>query len=138
MAIAYFESLTDCDVIELDIIASENQPIPTRLFVDSGFTGASCLILPEEYRRFSLATIMASQASGALQGRQDRILLTCRIPSLSFERNVIAVATDVSSLSLPSGVDGMVGLSFLRQFERWGAERTRVGSWRFFVADNIE
>jgi hypothetical protein len=45
-----------------------------------------------------------------------------------------ATIADVSSLSLPSDVEGLAGLSFLRQFARWGAERSEVGR-RFILSD---
>ena len=32
---------------------------------------------------------------------------------------------------LPPGVEGMVGLTFLRLFDEWGAKRQQDGSWRF-------
>jgi hypothetical protein len=47
----------------------------------------------------------------------------------------IAIITDISVLSLPAGVDGMAGLSFLRQFARWGAERAAPG-WQFFLSNS--
>ena len=46
--------------------------------------------------------------------------------------------TDVESLSLPAGVQGMVGLTFLRQFKSWGAERGERETWRFFLANEDE
>lgn len=136
MATVYFDSLDECDIVEVEWVSADGQPVPMRLFVDSGFTGESCFVLPEVMGSFALANIAASRASGALQGRQARILLTCRIPKLSFQRNLISITTDVSSLSLPPGVDGMAGLSFLRQFTRWGAEQRENGGWRFFLSDD--
>jgi hypothetical protein len=76
-----------------------------------------------------------TQASGALQGTQNRAWVTCRIPGLSFQCTVIAIITDTSALMLPQGVQGMVGLSFLRHFQRWGSERTASG-WRFLLSDS--
>ena len=52
-----------------------------------------------------------------------------------FQRTLIAIVTDVSSLSLPSDIEGMAGLRFLRQFARWGAQRTDT-TWQFFLSDN--
>lgn len=37
--------------------------------------------------------------------------------------------------SLPGGVRGMVGLTFLRQFASWGAECGAQGKWSFFLAN---
>jgi hypothetical protein len=135
MATVFFTCLSDGDIIDVELISPDDKPIRVRLFVDSGFTGESCLIVPDEIGSSALATIAASRASGALQGWQRRVLLTCRISELSFERNLVAIVTDVASLSLPPGVDGMAGLSFLRQFVRWGAEQTQDSGWRFFLSD---
>jgi len=33
---------------------------------------------------------------------------------------------------------GMVGLTFLRQFKSWGAERIGQETWRFFLASEDE
>ena len=68
---------------------------------------------------------------------QNRAWVTCCIPQLDFQCTLIAIMTDVSSLLLPSGVQGMAGLSFLRQFARWGANRTANG-WQFFLSDDNE
>jgi hypothetical protein len=56
-----------------------------------------------------------------------------KIPALSVQFEAVAILTDISSLALPSGVHGIGGLRFLRQFRRWGAEKTDDGSWRFFL-----
>jgi len=34
---------------------------------------------------------------------------------------------------LPDGLQGIVGLCFLRCFRRWGAEQDSDGGWRFFL-----
>ena len=77
---------------------------------------------------------MFSPAAGALHGVHKRVVVVCRIMALSFELAALAILTDTSSLALPDGVHGIVGLKFLRQFQSWGAEKTTDGSWRFFVA----
>jgi hypothetical protein len=133
MTTVYFPSPADCDVIEVELVRPNGQPVAQRMLVDSGFTGESSLVLPEEATGFAHAIVSASRASGALRGRQARVLVTCRIPALAGDLRLIAILADVSSLSLPPGVTGMVGLSFLRQFSRWGSER-RDGCWQFFLS----
>lgn len=41
-------------------------------------------------------------------------------------------------VSLPDGIHGMVGLTFLRQFKCWGAERGADEKWRFFLVSDDE
>jgi len=135
MAIPFFDSLDDCDSVDVEFVSPDGLSIAKRLLVDSGFTGESCFVLPSAMDSFGLATVAASRASGALRGSRSRILLPCRIPALSFERKSIAITTDVSPLSLPPEIDGMAGLSFLRQFPRWGAEQTEDSNWRFYLSD---
>ncbi len=101
---------------------------------DNGFTGASSFVLSDELSELSWANLSSAHAAGALSGRQQRVLVRCRIPSMAFERNLAAIVTDLGPLSLPAGVRGMVGLTFLRQFRSWGAERGEQSTWRFFLA----
>lgn len=136
MAIAFFDSLDDCDSVDVEFVSPDGLSIAKRLLVDSGFTGESCFVLPSARNSFALATVAASRVSGAFRGSQSRSLLLCRIPALSFERGLIAITTDVSPLSLPVGIDGIADLSFLRQFPRWGAEQTEDGDWRFYLSDS--
>lgn len=138
MALAYFESLADCDLVEVEFVDSRGSQSTVRLFVDSGFTGASSFVLSDDLRELALANLTSAQAAGALTGRQQRVLVRCSIPAISFEGNLSAILTDVGSLSLPPGVHGMVGLTFLRQFKSWGAERVRQDTWRFFLAGEGE
>ena len=102
-----------------------------QLLIDTGFTGKSSLILGHDAADLIRAEIPPAQTTGALQGMQNRAWVTCRVPDLDGETTLIAIITDVSILSLPAGVQGMAGLSFLRHFARWGSERTSEG-WRFF------
>jgi hypothetical protein len=104
-----------------------------RLLVDSGFTGQSCFVLPQSASDLAHAPASTSQAAGALQGAQSRIVVMCAIPALSFQTAAIAILADTSGLALPPDVHGMVGLRFLRHFRRWGAEQTEGGDWRFFL-----
>jgi hypothetical protein len=105
------------------------------LLVDSGFTGKSSAILGREDVELIRAQIPAAQATGALSGAQGRGWVSCWIPHLDFHCTLVAIITDLSPLSLPAGVQGMAGLTFLRQFARWGAERTS-GGWRFFLSSS--
>jgi hypothetical protein len=73
------------------------------------------------------------QVSGALTGEQVRAWVKCRVPEIGFQSTLIAIMTDLAPLSLPLGVHGMVGLSFLRRFSRWGAEHSTDG-WRFYLS----
>lgn len=138
MAVVRFESPDDCDLVEVEFVTSRGSHSAVRLFVDSGFTGASSLILSDDLREFALANLSSAHAAGALTGHLQRVLVRCSIPAIAFERNLAAILADVGSLSLPAGVDGMVGLNFLRQFQGWGAERGAQGMWRFFLASEDE
>jgi len=77
-----------------------------------------------------------ASAAGALQGEQDRAWVTCRIPEIGIQRTLIAILADLRPLSLLENVHGMVGLNFLRNFDRWGAEQGPKG-WRFFVSAGV-
>jgi hypothetical protein len=46
---------------------------------------------------------------------------------------MIAIIAELASLALPLGVEGMAGLSFLRQFTRWGGERSPDGGVFFWL-----
>lgn len=136
MAIVHFPSLAECDLVEVEFVTADGRRLPARLLVDSGFTGASSFVLPDNFRHAVLANLSSAYAAGALRGRQERALIRCSILANSFERNLPAIFTDLRALSLPAGVDGMVGLTFLRQFKSWGAERDAHGAWRFFLASD--
>ena len=133
MAIVWFPSADAHDVVQIELRRLDGSMAPVRLLVDSGFAGESCFVLPEAAAEFALAAVSASHTAGALRGRQRRALVTCCIPELSFERHLIAIIADTSSLALPGDVAGIAGLSFLRQFERWGGRRRSRGDWEFFL-----
>jgi hypothetical protein len=106
-----------------------------RLLVDSGFTGRSALVLPAAdaaalVRRWALD----SDVRGAVTGRQQRGWVRCEIPNLQFRRAFLALWIDLAPLTLPPGVEGMVGLTFLSEFVRWGGERGADETWRFTLA----
>jgi len=133
MAIVYFPSLAEADTIEVTFTKPSGGEENLRLLVDSGFTGQSCFVLPENADDLAHAATTASQASGALQGTQRRVVVAARIDALSFANDVIAILADTSTLALPAATQGMVGLPFLRLFRRWGAEQSADGVWRFFL-----
>jgi predicted aspartyl protease len=133
MPIAYFPSLEEGDALEVVFAKSQGGEVTLRLLVDSGFTGQSSFVLPEDADELAQALAPTAQAAGALQGTQKRIVVSCRVESLSFHLAAIALLADTSRLVLPPGIQGVVGLRFLRYFRRWGAEQSEDGSWRFFL-----
>jgi hypothetical protein len=135
MAILYYPSLDDGDVIAVEFLKPDGDTVSKTLLIDSGFTGQSCFVLSRDATDLSHAAAPASRTVGALAGMHNRVLVICRIPALAFQRTLIAIIADISSLSLPPGVEGMVGLRFLRHFARWGAELTTEGGWRFFLSN---
>ena len=134
MAIISYPSLDEGDIVDVQFLKPDGEAVSKTLFVDSGFTGQSCFVLSRDAMDLSHAAAPAARTAGALAGMQHRILVICRIPALGFQRTLIAISTDISSLSLPPRVEGMVGLRFLRHFACWGSERTTDGGWRFFLS----
>ena len=129
-----YPSLADAEVIQAELLGPRGEARSRRFLVDSGFTGTSSLVLPTEDAELVRAEIPASEATGALRGRQERGWVSCCIPELGFQRSMIAILTDTSALSLPADVDGLAGLKFLRHFGGWGARREQDGQWRFFLS----
>jgi hypothetical protein len=123
MAIAYFPSLEDCDTIKVVFMKPLGGQRTLHLLVDSGFAGQSCFVLDENAHDLSHAVAPASQTTGALQGKQKRVIVVCRIAELLFQIAAVAILADISTLALPVGIEGMVGQRFLRFFRRWGAEK---------------
>jgi predicted aspartyl protease len=134
MATAFFPSLADAEVIDVEIVRLDGSIKAMRLLVDSGFTGSSSFVLPDSAVDLAIAALPARQTTGALQGSKDRAWVTCRIAALNYEEALIAIIADTTSLSLPAGVDGLAGLTFLRRFDSWGARLTNDG-WQFFLSD---
>ena len=134
MATLSYPSREDAEVIEVEFLKLDGEMRSLKLLVDSGFTGKSSFVLAEAALDLVRAEFQPAQAVGALQGQQNRAWVTCRIPALTFQRTLVAIIADISALSLPSDVEGMAGLSFLRQFARRGAERSEAG-WHFFLSD---
>jgi hypothetical protein len=136
MAIAYFPSLRDADILEVTFLKALGGEITLRLLVDSGFTGQSSFVLPDSSDDVAHSSAPLSQAAGALQGVQKRVVVLCRIDALAFQSAAIAILASTTNLLLPTGTEGIVGLRFLRLFRRWGAEQTPDGTWRFFLEDD--
>lgn len=134
MATVCFPSLPDGDIVEAQFLRLDGGLVPLTLLVDSGFTGQSSFVLPRDAVDLAHAMAPASYSAGALHGLQDRVLVTCTIPALAFQRTLIAILTDLEPLSLPAGAQGLAGLRFLRQFRRWGAEQDGSGSWQFCLS----
>lgn len=135
MAMIYYPSREDSDIVDVQFLKPNGDTVFKTLLVDSGFTGQSCFVLSQDAIDLSHATAPAARTAGALEGMQNRVLVISRIPALGFQRTLIAIMTDMASLALPSGVEGMAGLRFLRHFARWGAELTTDGGWRFFLSN---
>jgi hypothetical protein len=134
MPTVYFQSLDQGDLIQVEFLTIESGIRRMSLLVDSGYSGQSSFVVPSDDRSIFLAPAGTGDTSGAIRGRQERGLVTCRIPQIAYENTMIAIFADTSSLSLPGPAEGLVGLRFLRQFSRWGAERTSVKTWRFFLS----
>ena len=137
MAIVSYPSLPDAEVVDVELLKLDGSHRWLRFLVDSGFTGTNSLVLPHSAVDLVRAALPATPTTGALQGLQDRGWVTCRIAELDFRATVIAIITDTTSLALPPGVEGLIGLTFLRQFARWGGQRTARG-WEFFLSDSSD
>jgi predicted aspartyl protease len=134
MPIVYFPSLEGGEMIEVAFIRPQGEEVTLRLLVDSGFTGQSSFVLSADAHDLAHAPAPASRAAGALQGTQQRVIVSYHVPALSFQAAATAILADVTSLALPAGIQGLAGLRFLRHFRRWGAEQGEDGTWRFFLA----
>ena len=133
MPTVYFPSLDDAEVVEVEFSSDSGTRRLLKLLVDSGFTGQSSIVLGIEEDDLIRAVMASAPATGALQGEQNRAWVTCQISEIGFQKTLIAILTDLAPLSLPEDIRGMVGLSFLRQFARWGSEHTADG-WQFFLS----
>ncbi len=134
MTSVFYPSLSDAEVVDVEFLKLDGDVRSLRLLVDSGFTGTSSLVLPVTAVDLIRAALPAKDITGALQGLHDRGWVTARVAGLDFQETVIAIITDTTSLALPSGVEGLAGLIFLRQFAGWGGQRTENG-WQFFLSD---
>lgn len=136
MPTAFFASHPQAEVVAVELQTLSGQHRPVQLLVDSDFTGESELILSIDESELTWTPIAAVQTAGALQGQQLRVVVMGRVPALSFDSPLVAILADLSQLNLPSGVSGIAGLTFLRRFDRWGAERTPGSGWQFFLSDS--
>jgi hypothetical protein len=133
MAIAYFPSLDEADTIDVVFVPPQGDTVNFRLLVDSGFTGKSSFVLSESETGLAHANVPAAEVVGALHGVQKRVVVMCRLEAIPIEIAAIAILADLASLALPTGVQGIVGLRFLRHFRRWGSERHTDKEWQFFL-----
>lgn len=133
MASIRFPSRPAAEVIDVEFLRRSGDARTLQLLVDSGFTGASSFVLGHGAADLVQAAAPEANASGALQGAQQRGWVTVRVQQLAFQHSAIAIRADTAALLLPDGVKGLAGLTFLRQFRRWGAEREGNGSWSFFL-----
>ena len=133
MPTVFFPSRDDGDIIELELVTVGGAARTVFLMVDSGFFGLSSFVLSSEIDDVVLAPAPAGNVLGALRGVQTRGLVLCQIPDLGFRGSQIAIITDVNSLSLLPGTEGIVGLRFLRQFQEWGGVQRGAGVWHFFL-----
>jgi hypothetical protein len=129
-----FPSLADAEAVELEFVKPDGSAVAKTLLIDSGFTGQSSFVLSDAESDLMHAAVPTSQVGGALHGAQNRALVVCRISALAFQKTLIAIFADLAPLALLPGIDGMAGLRFLRQFERWGAELTINGTWQFYLS----
>ena len=134
MGTIFWPSADDAELIAVEFIKLDGESRSLKLLVDSGFTGGSSFVLGVDAVDLVRAEYDPAEVVGAIQGQQNRAWVTCRIPAMSFQRTLIAIITDTTTLSLPAGVEGLAGLTFLRQFSRWGAAQTD-GAWQFFLSD---
>ncbi len=133
MAVAYFPSIEQADILDVVFSISTGGEITLRLLVDSGFTGESCFVLSATAHELEQLPADDAQVKGALQGIQKRSMVVGRIPALSTHFKALAILADTANLALPPGIQGIVGLRFLRQFRRWGGEKTENGAWQLFL-----
>jgi capsule polysaccharide export protein KpsC/LpsZ len=137
MPTAHFPSLEDSEMVEVEFMTLSGEVRTRKLLVDSGFTGQSSIVLREDDTGLIWAKMDPMPTSGALQGDQDRAWVSWRVHELGIQMKSIAILTNLDPLSLPHGIRGMAGLTFLRHFTRWGAERSAAG-WRFSLTVDRE
>jgi hypothetical protein len=134
MRTIFWPSAEDAELIVVDFIKLDGESRSLKLLVDSGFTGGSSFVLGTDALDLVRAEYDPAEVVGAIHGQQNRAWVTCRMPAVRFQRTLIAIITDTATLSLPDGVHGLAGLTFLRQFLRWGATQTD-GAWEFFLSE---
>lgn len=65
MATAYFLSLRDVDVVDVEFVRLGGGVVPMKLLVDSGFTGQSSFVLSHRAEEVVQALVPPSEAAGA-------------------------------------------------------------------------
>lgn len=84
MSTASFASVANADIIEVELIPLTGDAQRVRLLIDSGFTGTSSLVLPNELAEFIRADSPEAESSGTLtrlllaQIPPDRSALTAK------------------------------------------------------------
>ena len=67
MAVVYFASLAQGELVQLHFLRPDGGEVPLDLLVDSGFTGQSSFVLSDDALDLAHAPAPASQAAGALR-----------------------------------------------------------------------
>ncbi len=111
------------------------QCVTRRLMVDSGFTGKCDLLLSnDDCRDFHVRFARSTEVGGAITGTHRLVWVKCALPELTFERTVRSLGADLATMSLPNGIEGLVGLSFLTRFAAWGGRQDNSRqSWDFVL-----
>lgn len=68
MATAFYPSLADAEVIDVEFVRPDGSTQAMRLLVDSGFTRSSSFVLPDSAADLTVAALPARQTTGELQG----------------------------------------------------------------------
>ena len=126
-----FASLAEAEVVTVELEHLDGTIVTRTLMVDSGFTGASGVLLSNHDMSLIHASAPFATTGGALVGQQSRGAIRIGVAGVLTPRRMFALFADLSTLSLPANVEGMVGLTFLRLFDQWGAQRHADGTWRF-------
>ena len=114
---------------------TSGESVARRLMVDSGFTGECDLLLSnDDCRDFRVRFARSTEVGGALTGTHRLVWVKCALPELKFESTVRSLEADLTSMSLPDGIEGLVGLSFLTRFSAWsGRHDNRRQDWDFVL-----
>jgi predicted aspartyl protease len=133
MSIVFFPSHDEAEAIDVAFVDPQGGERILRLLVDSGFTGQSSFVLPQDQDVLVHAAAPMAQVAGAIHGSQKCVVVSSQVRGHSINVIATAILADISSLALPANIQGIVGLRFLRNFQRWGAEQTANGGWQFFL-----
>lgn len=129
MPTIHFASSPDAEIVSAEFEKLDGSIARRTLCVDTGFTGASGVLLSLQYIGLAWAKVRPAATGGALQRQQQRGIVRLGVARLIPPQSKFALFADLTTLSFPAGVEGMVGLTFLREFDRWGAERQSDSSY---------